>query len=106
MNPEPIPPLESTSAEPNKWPSVDANGTDAGELGGQGAGPQPRRQCAWGNQLAGIGETPCTRLYGPDGEQVRVTIGTPFAVGKFEVSFTEWDACVTDKGCAYEPGAS
>lgn len=28
-----------------------------------------------------------------------VTIAKPFAVGKYEVTFEEWDACVRDKGC-------
>jgi formylglycine-generating enzyme required for sulfatase activity len=40
-----------------------------------------------------------------DGEvQVRVTIARPFAVGKFAVTFAEWDACVADSGCkGYRP---
>lgn len=29
----------------------------------------------------------------------RVTIPRPFAVGKYEVTFAEWDACVTAGGC-------
>jgi formylglycine-generating enzyme required for sulfatase activity len=29
-----------------------------------------------------------------------VTIGQPFAVGKFEVTFAQWDACVAAGGCA------
>ena len=29
-----------------------------------------------------------------------VTIAKPFAVGKYEVTFDEWNACVRDKGCA------
>ena len=28
-----------------------------------------------------------------------VTLARPFAAGKFEVTFDEWDACVADKGC-------
>jgi formylglycine-generating enzyme required for sulfatase activity len=36
--------------------------------------------------------------------QVRVTIAQPFAVGKFAVTFAEWDACVADGGCkGYRP---
>jgi formylglycine-generating enzyme required for sulfatase activity len=31
--------------------------------------------------------------------QHRVTIAHPFAVSKFEIAFSEWDACVTDGGC-------
>ena len=29
----------------------------------------------------------------------RVTIAKPFAVGRFKISFDEWDACVADGGC-------
>ena len=43
----------------------------------------------------------------PDGEgddderpQHEVTIGRPFAVSRFEITFDEWDACVTYGGCA------
>jgi formylglycine-generating enzyme required for sulfatase activity len=37
-------------------------------------------------------------------EQVRVSIAAPFAVGKFAVTFDEWDACVADGGCnGYKP---
>jgi len=36
--------------------------------------------------------------------QRRVTIGKPLAVGKFSVTFDEWDACVADGGCnGYKP---
>lgn len=34
-----------------------------------------------------------------EGPQHTVTIPRPFAVGKFEVTFKEWDACVDDGGC-------
>jgi len=36
--------------------------------------------------------------------QVRVSIAWPFAVGRFAVTFEEWDACVDDGGCnGYRP---
>lgn len=36
--------------------------------------------------------------------QHKVVIAKPFAAGKFEVTFTEWDACVSDGGCnGYRP---
>jgi len=36
--------------------------------------------------------------------QHRVTIATPFAVSKFEISFDEWDACLAQGGCrGYRP---
>jgi formylglycine-generating enzyme required for sulfatase activity/DnaJ-domain-containing protein 1 len=33
----------------------------------------------------------------------KVTIAKPFAVGKFDVTFAEWDACVTAGGCTHKP---
>jgi formylglycine-generating enzyme required for sulfatase activity len=40
----------------------------------------------------------------PGEVQVRVTIAGPFAVGKFAVTFEQWDACVADGGCnGYRP---
>lgn len=41
-----------------------------------------------------------------EGRQRRVTIGRPFAVGKFEVTFAEWEACVANGGCEQEPSDS
>ncbi len=36
--------------------------------------------------------------------QREVKLAAPFAVGRFEVTFDEWDACVADGGCAgHEP---
>ena len=36
--------------------------------------------------------------------QHRVKIAKPFAVGRFAVTFSEWDACVADGGCGgYQP---
>ena len=35
--------------------------------------------------------------------QHRVTIRKPFGVGKFEVTFAEWEACVAGRGCSYNP---
>ena len=43
--------------------------------------------------------------FGDEGLQHRVTIGSPFAVGVYEVTFAEWDACVRAGGCGgYRPG--
>jgi formylglycine-generating enzyme required for sulfatase activity len=33
-----------------------------------------------------------------------VTISRPFAVGKYEVTFAEWDACFAAGGCKHRPG--
>jgi formylglycine-generating enzyme required for sulfatase activity len=43
----------------------------------------------------------------PDSDEVpqhKVTIARAFAVSKYEVTFDEWDACVTLGGCAFPPG--
>ncbi len=32
-----------------------------------------------------------------------VTIGSPFAVGRYEVTFAEWEACVAAGGCTHNP---
>lgn len=38
-----------------------------------------------------------------EGPQRKVTIAQPFAVGKFEVTFQQWDACVSEGGCTHKP---
>ena len=39
-----------------------------------------------------------------DNEPVhQVTLPQPFAVGKYEVTFAEWDACVSAGGCGHRP---
>ena len=35
--------------------------------------------------------------------QHKVVISKPFAVGRFPVTFAEWDACVAARGCQYRP---
>jgi formylglycine-generating enzyme required for sulfatase activity len=39
--------------------------------------------------------------YGNEGLQHQVTIAKPFAVSKFDVTFADWDACVSAGGCPY-----
>jgi formylglycine-generating enzyme required for sulfatase activity len=38
-----------------------------------------------------------------EGPQVPVALFEPFAVGKFEVTFVEWDTCVAEGGCTHRP---
>ena len=38
-----------------------------------------------------------------EGPRHRVRIGRPFAVGRYEVTFAEWDACRHAGGCAHTP---
>ena len=43
--------------------------------------------------------------YGDEHPRHRVKIGTPFAVGVYEVTFAEWDACVRGGACGgHRPG--
>ena len=53
--------------------------------------------------------SPSSEKYRQDAEgpQRRVTIGSAFAVGKYEVTFAEWDACASSGGCGgYRPSDS
>jgi formylglycine-generating enzyme required for sulfatase activity len=52
-----------------------------------------------GSFMMGAGET-------GEGPPRRVTISKPFGVGRFEVTFTEWEACVAAKGCSRTPDDS
>ncbi len=40
---------------------------------------------------------------GDEGPRRTVTIPKKFAVGKYEVTFREWDSCVSDGGCSHRP---
>jgi formylglycine-generating enzyme required for sulfatase activity len=39
-----------------------------------------------------------------EGPQHKVSFAQPFAAGKYEVTFAEWDACVAEGGCTQKPG--
>jgi len=84
-----LPPQERLSAPPVIW-----------RVPGAGA---EFRDCAGCPQMVVIpageftmGSPPAER--GAEAQH-RVTITTPFAVGKFEITFEEWDACAKDGGC-------
>jgi formylglycine-generating enzyme required for sulfatase activity len=44
-----------------------------------------------------------TDWYKNEGPQRKVTIALPFAVGKYEVTFVEWEACAAGGGCTSNP---
>ena len=50
--------------------------------------------------------TPITEVDRSKGEDPlhRVTFARPFAVGRFTISFAEWDACLADGGCGGNKG--
>lgn len=66
-------------------------------LSGSGYGPEmvvvPAGSFVMGSPLNEKGR------FGIEGPQREVTIEKPFAVGKYEVTWTEWEACVADGGC-------
>ncbi len=41
--------------------------------------------------------------YDDEGPLHSVSIASAFAIGKYEVTFAEWDACVADNGCSHRP---
>jgi formylglycine-generating enzyme required for sulfatase activity len=52
-----------------------------------------------------MGSPPSERGRNPDeGPQRKVTFARPFAAGKYEVTFAQWDACVAEAGCMHKPG--
>ena len=51
-----------------------------------------------GSFMMGSPATEAAR-YDDEGPRHRVTIGSAFAVGVYEVTFAEWDACVSAGGC-------
>jgi formylglycine-generating enzyme required for sulfatase activity len=52
-----------------------------------------------------MGSPPTERGRNPDeGPQRKVTFAQPFAAGKYEVTFAQWDACVAEAGCTHQPG--
>ncbi|WP_407156435.1 SUMF1/EgtB/PvdO family nonheme iron enzyme [Bradyrhizobium sp. STM 3557] len=68
--------------------------------------PAPIRDCPECPELVSIpagrfmmGSTD-SPIEGPPHE---VSIRKPFYIGRFEVTYDEWDACVADKGCTYRP---
>ena len=60
--------------------------------------PIPQGQFTMGSPLGEAGR------YNNEGPQRNVTIAYGFAVGKYDVTFAEWDACAADGGCnGYRP---
>jgi formylglycine-generating enzyme required for sulfatase activity len=39
-----------------------------------------------------------------EGPQRKVAFAQPFAVGKYEITFAQWDACSAENGCTQKPG--
>jgi formylglycine-generating enzyme required for sulfatase activity len=84
----------------------------AADVAAQGTPPGAAfRDCAECPEMVPI-PTGSFRMGSPPGErgandderpQIEVAITAPFALGKFEVTFAEWDACVAEGGCRHRP---
>ncbi|MFN9092061.1 MAG: SUMF1/EgtB/PvdO family nonheme iron enzyme [Alphaproteobacteria bacterium] len=55
-----------------------------------------------GSFMMGSPASEAGRLW-QEGPQRQVTVRAPLAVGRFEVTFAEWDACVAAGGCSHRP---
>ena len=87
-------------------------GAVAGQAIGAGRSPVTFRDCdicpemlavPAGTGLMGSPVSEATRT-SDEKTQVLIDIPKPFAIGAFEVTFAEWDACVADGGCGnYRP---
>jgi formylglycine-generating enzyme required for sulfatase activity len=52
-----------------------------------------------------MGSPPSERGRNQDeGPQRKVSFAQPFAAGKYEVTFAQWDACAAEAGCTHKPG--
>jgi formylglycine-generating enzyme required for sulfatase activity len=101
--PAPTPPApqapKPTTAEPKPTPPSPAR-TEAGNMPGD-----TFRDCPDCSELVVVPAGSFTMGSGApyEGPLHKVTIAKPFAVGRFEVTFDEWDRCVADKGCSFKP---
>jgi formylglycine-generating enzyme required for sulfatase activity len=89
--------LLSSSERPGRAPSASASAT-------------PFKDCAQCPDMVAVPAgaftmgSPPSELYRGAEMQHRVTIAAPFALGKYEVTFAQWDACLADGGCGgYKP---
>jgi formylglycine-generating enzyme required for sulfatase activity len=55
------------------------------------------------SEIAALKKEYASDWYDSEGPQRRVTIARPFVVGRFEVTFAEWDACLMEGGCTHRP---
>ena len=81
------------------------------QSGATAAAPRTLRDCSSCPQMVVVpageflmGSPETERNRGKDeGPQRKIIISKPFAVGKFEITFAEWDACQADGGCPAQP---
>jgi formylglycine-generating enzyme required for sulfatase activity len=52
---------------------------------------------------AGAFQMGSNEMFAFEGPVHQVAIATPFLIGRREVTFQEWDACMDDGGCTYRP---
>jgi formylglycine-generating enzyme required for sulfatase activity len=105
--PAPQPPPVATPA-PAPAPAVTATAPSAGTAAPSASGAKAGdvfRDCQGCVEMlvlpAGTFDMGSTTEY--ENPPHRVNIAKPFAIGKHEVTFDQWDACVADGGCKHRP---
>lgn len=63
---------------------------------------QATRECPECPEIVAIGPGRLL-LASAAGGPVEMAVARPFAIGRYEVTFAEWDACVADGGCSVRP---
>ena len=96
-------PSEETEATRERDQAAEQEDAAAPVRLGQGRSGDPFRDCAECPEMvvvpAGSYRMGSANGWWHERPVHEVTIGTPFAVGKYEVTFAQWDACVRDLGC-------
>lgn len=95
-------PIQAEERRRFRLGEINAAFQGAGNVAGSG---QAFRDCPGCPEMVWIPPGRPTPL---EGNELRrwlsnVEFGTPFAVGKFEVTFAEWDQCVAERGCTRIP---
>ncbi len=110
--PQPAPPVVATPAPAAPAPKPEPAPTTVAALPPKTAEPAtraltPLRDCELCPEMVSIppGSFVMGRERGDPSERParRVTIGKPFAIGRFEVTVAEWQACVEDGVCKLKP---
>jgi formylglycine-generating enzyme required for sulfatase activity len=105
--PAPTPPPPAPTVSPPPAASKPSPGATASTepLGGEAKPSDSFRDCQGCGEMvvvpAGSFDMGSNSDY--EGPVHRVSIAKPFAIGRYEVTFDEWDRCVQEKGCKAQP---
>ena len=101
--PSPSPPVASAPAAPS--PAAPVTPPARESLRSEGKPGESFTDCQGCGEMvivpAGAFDMGSTAEY--ENPAHRVTIAKPFAIGRYEVTFDQWDRCVEEKGCKAQP---